>query len=46
LLQRDLIDELFLSAVPILLGDGLPLFPGGFPQRDFTLVENGTYSKR
>lgn len=44
-LQADLIDELFLAVVPILLGDGLPLFPGGFPQRDFVLVENKTYSK-
>ena len=44
-LEADLIDELFLGIVPILLGDGLPLFPAGFPQRDFTLVENKTYSK-
>lgn len=44
-LQADLIDELFLGVVPILLGAGLPLFPGTFPQRDFTLVENKTYSK-
>jgi hypothetical protein len=33
------------GVVPILLGAGLPLFPAGFPQRDFTLVENRTYSK-
>jgi dihydrofolate reductase len=44
-LEADLIDELFLGVVPILLGAGLPLFPAGFPQRDFTLVENITYSK-
>jgi len=44
-LQADLIDELFLGVVPILLGDGIPLFPAGFPQRDFTLVENRSYSK-
>jgi dihydrofolate reductase len=44
-LQADLIDELSLGVVPILLGDGLPLFPAGFPQRDFVLVENKTYSK-
>lgn len=43
--QADLIDELFLDVVPILLGNGIPLFPGGFPQRDFTLVENKSYSK-
>jgi dihydrofolate reductase len=44
-LQADLIDELFLDVVPILLGAGLPLFPAGFPRRDFSLVENKTYSK-
>lgn len=44
-LKADLIDELFRGIVPILLGSGLPLFPGGFPQRDFTLVENKIYSK-
>jgi dihydrofolate reductase len=44
-LQADLIDELFLGVVPILLGEGLPLFPAGFPQRDFVLVENKTYLK-
>ncbi len=44
-LKADLIDELFLGIVPILLGCGLPFFPAGFPQRDFILVENKTYSK-
>jgi dihydrofolate reductase len=44
-LQADLIDELFLGVVPILLGNGLPFFPAAFPQRNFTLVENKTYSK-
>jgi dihydrofolate reductase len=44
-LEADLIDELFLGIVPILLGSGLPLFPSGFPQRDFILVENKTYAK-
>jgi dihydrofolate reductase len=31
--------------VPVLIGDGIPLFPAGFPQREFALVENKTYSK-
>lgn len=44
-LRADLVDELHLGVVPVLLGEGIPLFPGGFPQRDFTLVENKTYSK-
>lgn len=44
-LKADLVDGLYLGIVPVLLGEGIPLFPSGFPQRDFTLVENKTYSK-
>jgi dihydrofolate reductase len=44
-LKKDLVDRLYLGVVPTLLGEGIPLFPSGFPQRDFTLVENKTYSK-
>jgi dihydrofolate reductase len=44
-LKEDLIDRLYLGIVPVLLGEGIPLFPGGFPQRDFKLLENKTYSK-
>jgi dihydrofolate reductase len=44
-LQADLVDELYIGVVPVLIGDGLPLFPAGFPQREFELLENKTYSK-
>jgi dihydrofolate reductase len=44
-LKADLIDELYLGIVPRLIGEGIPLFPSGFPQRDFSLVENKTYAK-
>jgi dihydrofolate reductase len=44
-LKADLVDELYLGVVPVLLGEGIPLFPSGFPQRNFSLVENKTYSK-
>ena len=44
-LKADLVDELYLGVVPVLLGDGLPLFPSGFPQRDFALLENKTFSR-
>jgi dihydrofolate reductase len=43
-LQEDLIDELFIGVCPILLGDGIPGFPGKFPQRDFRLTECKSYS--
>jgi len=26
------------GVVPVLLGEGIPLFPSGFPQRNFTLL--------
>ena len=41
-LKADLVDELSLSLVPVLLGAGIRLFQGEFPQRDFTLVESKT----
>lgn len=44
-LRADLVDELYVGIVPVLLGEGIPLFPSGFPQRDFSLLENKTYSK-
>jgi dihydrofolate reductase len=44
-LKGDLVDELYIGMVPVLLGEGIPLFPPGFPQREFSLVENDTYSK-
>ena len=43
-LQQDLVDELFLGVGPILLGDGIPAFPGKFPQRNFKLTECKSYS--
>jgi dihydrofolate reductase len=44
-LKADLVDELYLGVVPVLLGEGIPLFPAGFPQRNFALIENKTFSK-
>lgn len=42
-LQADLVDEIWMHVVPILLGDGIPIFPAGFPQRDFKLRKCKTY---
>ena len=44
-LKEDLVDELYLGVVPVLIGEGIPLFPSGFPQREFDLVENKSYSR-
>jgi len=43
-LREDLVDELFIGVGPLLLGDGIPGFPGRFPQRDFNLTECKSYS--
>jgi dihydrofolate reductase len=42
-LRDDVVDELYIGVYPVLLGDGIPLFPSGFPQRDFRLVHNKSY---
>jgi dihydrofolate reductase len=44
-LRADLVDEIRLGIVPVLLGEGIPLFPSGFPQREFLLTECRSYSK-
>jgi dihydrofolate reductase len=43
-LKQDLVDELHLGIVPVLVGEGLPSFAPGFPQREFTLLESNAYS--
>jgi dihydrofolate reductase len=40
LLERDLVDELILHLYPVVLGDGLRLFPERGPTHDLTLVES------
>ena len=44
-LKDDLVDELYLGVVPTLIGEGIPLFPSGFSERKFSLLENKTFSK-
>jgi dihydrofolate reductase len=43
-LAEDLVDEMFIGLGPVLLGDGVPGFPGKFPRRDFKLTECKSYS--
>jgi dihydrofolate reductase len=43
-LREDLVDELFIGLAPTLLGDGIPAFPAGFPQRDFRLTKCQSYA--
>lgn len=44
-LRDDLVDELYLGVVPTLIGEGIPAFPAGFPQQEFALAENKSFSK-
>jgi dihydrofolate reductase len=44
-LREDLVDEMYLGIAPVLLGEGIPLFPIGFPQREFSLTENKSYAE-
>jgi dihydrofolate reductase len=44
-MKADLVDELYIGLVPVLIGEGIPLFPPSFPQRNFALVKNETFSK-
>ena len=44
-LKADLVDEMEIGIVPVLIGEGIPLFPSGFPQREFAVVESKSYSK-
>lgn len=45
LLQHDLIDEMIISIIPILLGDGIRLFGSGFPEKKLQLVKSTAFEK-
>lgn len=40
----DLLDELIVSIHPLVLGDGVPLFPRGLPKTQFQLVTSESFS--
>ena len=44
-LREHPVDELYLGVVPVLIGEGIAAFPRGFPQREFKLAENKTFSQ-
>ena len=43
LLKNDLIDELIISVVPVLVGDGTRLFKDGRPEQQLELVNTKTF---
>lgn len=45
LLKQQLIDELIVSYIPVLLGEGIPLFKPGRPQQPLELVSAKSFEK-
>ena len=41
--KHDLLDELIVSIHPVILGDGVPLFPPGLPERPFRFVRSESF---
>ena len=45
LLQENLIDEMIVSVIPVLLGDGIRLFNGSYPEKKLRLVQCNSFEK-
>jgi dihydrofolate reductase len=45
LLKEHLIDELILSIIPILVGDGIKLFKDGLPEQQLALISSKQFEK-
>lgn len=45
LLKDDLIDEFYISVIPLLLGDGIPLFKSGRPEIGLKLISSKSFEK-
>lgn len=43
LLHQNLIDEFYISIIPIMLGDGIPLFKQGRPEAALTLLKSTSF---
>ena len=44
LLNHNLIDEMIITTIPVILGDGVPLFPNSPKESKWELLENQSYS--
>jgi dihydrofolate reductase len=44
-LRNDLFDELTVSIIPVLLGEGIRLFGENFPEQKLQLIESKTFEK-
>jgi dihydrofolate reductase len=45
LLKDNLIDEFYISIIPVILGDGIPLFNPGRPELNLQLISSKSFDK-
>ena len=45
LLLEDLLDEMIISVIPVLLGDGISLFKGGLQEKKLRLISTDSFEK-
>jgi dihydrofolate reductase len=45
LLRNNLIDEFYISIIPVILGDGIALFKNGIPEMNLKLLSSSEYEK-
>lgn len=45
ILNENLIDEFIISVIPLLLGDGIPLFKTGRPENQLELISSKQFEK-
>jgi dihydrofolate reductase len=45
LLRENLIDEFYISVIPVILGDGIALFKNGRPEMNLKLISSAHYEK-
>ena len=45
LLKDGLIDEFYISVIPVLLGEGIRLFKDGRPEQQLTLIDSKYFDK-
>jgi dihydrofolate reductase len=45
LLRKSLIDEVIISVIPVILGDGIRLFQNGIPEKELKLISSKQFEK-